>query len=82
MSSSTTTRTRHSCAMNIRADDDEQQACFKRSLGRALRAHGSDWQAVPFFLFVDHWISDDGKEISNKRMKETTKARRKFGLAN
>ena len=60
----------------------EKCAQFRANLGKLLRAHDRNWRKVPFFFFVDEWISDEGKTISKNRLKSAEKARRKFGIAN
>ena len=60
----------------------ERCAHFKRNLGKLLRAHDHNWRKVPFFFFVDEWISDEGKTITKNRLRKAEAARRKFGIAN
>ena len=53
---------------------------FKKNLGKLMRAHDGNWKKVPLFMFVDRWVDDAGKEISQSRLKSATKARKKFGI--
>ena len=69
-------------SLEEQAEELEKCAHFKKNLGRLLKAHDHNWRKVPFFFFVDEWISDEGTTITKNRLKQATAARKRFGIAN
>ena len=71
-------------SLSLEEQGRELEKCehFKKNLGKLLRAHDHNWRKVPFFFFVDEWISDEGQTIAKNRLKQAHDARRKYGIAN